>query len=471
MRRLTLVALVASASLVFAACAMPADDPNFTGGENAGGAAAASQDAQTASDAQSAVQAAMAAPTSIGVDAPLSKAPAKGAVIVSVSDGSALDTLIGASMAKAATSLGWTFQEVTGADSAENAPAAFDKALAMNPAGIRISGSYADAIADGLAKAAAAKIPVICTGCATPGAATDATSAAASAPAASAPAASAPAASAPADAGTATGLIADTTLDGSVQNAQWGSLLASYVFFNRNKDEDAGVELFSSPGGGVAAFNTAFADQFAALCRNCSSNEDAIDPTTVTDVAGFVSDTMSTALGRWALIDTGVNATGVQDALASNPALLSPVIVVGRMASAKDISGLSGTAAAPAAGASDAGSAAASAPAAPSAPAASAPAPSGAPASGGADAGSVDLGTPEQAAARQAWIAVSVPILGWRVIDQFARILGGDAPATGPLPSQLLTPANAKDAVLDADGNYIGIKGFEAAFAKLWGLG
>jgi hypothetical protein len=57
--------------------------------------------------------------------------------------------------------------------------------------------------------------------------------------------------------------------------------------------------------------------------------------------------------------------------------------------------------------------------------------------------------SPEQAAALQAWIAIPQPVMAWRVIDQFARLIGGAEPATGPLPSQLLTGGNAADAVLD----------------------
>ena len=63
-----------------------------------------------------------------------------------------------------------------------------------------------------------------------------------------------------------------------------------------------------------------------------------------------------------------------------------------------------------------------------------------------------------------------MPVMGWRVIDQFARIFGGDKVATGPLPSQLLTRATAPSATLDADGNFIGISDYEAQFLKLWGI-
>jgi len=60
--------------------------------------------------------------------------------------------------------------------------------------------------------------------------------------------------------------------------------------------------------------------------------------------------------------------------------------------------------------------------------------------------------------------------MGWRIIDQFARIIGGDAPANGPIPSQLLTGGNVADAVLDESGNYLGIADYKEQFTALWGV-
>jgi hypothetical protein len=60
--------------------------------------------------------------------------------------------------------------------------------------------------------------------------------------------------------------------------------------------------------------------------------------------------------------------------------------------------------------------------------------------------------------------------MAWRVIDQFARVLGGDAPANGLLPSQLLNVTNVADAVLDENGNYLGIADYREQFTTLWGV-
>lgn len=421
MRTSLLAAVVAAASLTVASCAMPADDPNWNASAAAGDVFEEDQAGQASAeaDALAGADAALAAPTSIGVDTPLASAPAAGQLIVSVLDGSESDTIMSASMAEAAKAIGWDYQEVTGADPvdlATTAPAAFDEALALNPAGIRISGAYVDYITDGLAAAESAGIPVVCTGCA----------------------------------GEPTGAIKDTGLDGDAQNTEWAKVLAAYVFANKAPNENATVELFSLPVPALNTFTIEFIGGLADLCRECSVLEEPIDPTTGTDAATFVSDTMSISLGRWALLSSGNVSAGVSDALATAE-LFEPAIIIGRGPSAGDIAALQAIppVALPSAGAEASPQASAS-----------------------ADAGEGDaaFATPEQAAALQAWTAVPIPVLGWRVIDQFARILGGDSLADGPLPSQLLTVANAKDAVLDADGNYIGIADYQDQFAALWGV-
>lgn len=427
-RSLVSVAVAASAALVLASCAMPADDPNFNASGGAFGSEAAAEE-QAATDATGAVEAALAAPTSIGVDAPLAAAPAPGGLIVSLSDGTAWNTLLNESMAEAAAAVGWEFQEVAGAETAESVPAAFEEALALEPAGIRISGEHVEALATQLADAEAAGVPVICTGCS----------------------------------GEPTGAIKDTSIDGDAQNAEWGKILAEYVFTNQATGEDAGVEMFTLPAPALTTFNFEFAGNLTTLCRECSTNENPLDTSDLSLVPTFIGDTMSTSLGRWALLDSGAVAEGASQALAE-ALVLEPVVLIGRGAAAADIAALQELAAAgvtaPAAGgATDAGSAEAS------------PEPTGEVALDAAGEVLVEgsFATPEQAAALQAWTGLPVPVMGWRVVDQFARILGGDPLADGPLPSQLITVANAADVVLDENGNYIGIADYKDQFAALWG--
>ncbi len=398
MRRSMLSVVVAlSATLVLASCAMPADDPNFVEGEAVVGEETA---ADPAVDPEL-LASAFLAPTSIGVDVPLTAPPAAGSLIVSLSDGSEFDTLLNTSMAEAAAAIGWEFAEVLGAETVESAPAAFDEALALNPAGIRISGRYVDVLATQLAAAEAAGVAVICTGCS----------------------------------GEPTGAIKNTSIDGDAQNVLWGQILASYVVANQAAEEVAGIEVFTLPVPALVTFNAEFVNTLAGLCRDCSAIESEVDTTDLSMVPTFIADTMSTSLGRWALLDSGELSADVPAALA-DALVLEPTVLIGRGANARDITSLVDLAA------------------------------SGAvpPASGSTDA------TPEAAAALQAWTALPVPVMAWRVIDQFARVLAGDAPADGLLPSQLLNVTNIADAVLDENGNYLGIANYRELFTALWGV-
>jgi len=352
-------------------------------------------------------------------------------VLVTVSDGSDQSALLTASMTEAAAALGWTVEEITGADTALGAVDAFDQALVQEPAGIHIMGTFADDMADSLAAAETAGVPVICTGC-----------------------------SSFAPAG-----ITNAAIDGEEQNVAWGNLLAAYVYGNKAAQEDAGVDMFQIPGGAVAAFNDAFNGELSSLCRECSTTDNTIDEF-VDDIPFFVADTMSISLGRWALLDSGAISAGVSEAL-TDADVFDPVILIGRGASAADIANMQATTFIPAEGA-DGGAAADTATEDIEA--------------GDAAAAEQDVdvtgealnldgfGTPEQAASLQAWTALPVPVMGWRVVDQFARILGGEAPADGPLPTQLITPENAGSVVLDPEGNYIGVDGFQQEFLTLWGV-
>lgn len=433
MRRSIVMVAVTAAALALASCAMPADDPNWNATEAAEAVFEedAAEEAAAEDEALAGLDAALAAPTSIGVDAPLTAAPQAGALIVSVLDGSEGDTVMSAAMAEAAETVGWTYQEVSGVDPADTfttAPLAFQEALDLKPAGIRISGAYLDAITEGLAAAEAAGIPVICTGCS----------------------------------GAPTGAIVDTSLDGDAQNAAWAQILASYVYSNKAPDEVAAVEMFTLPVPALNTFGIEFIGALATLCRECSVLEQPVDVTLLADAPLFVADTMSISLGRWALLQSGNISAGVGDALAT-AVLFEPTVILGRGASAADIAALQATPAVelPAA----AGDAAADGGADPAA------AEEGAdPAAAEDAAADATLATPEQAAALQAWTGLPLPVLGWRVIDQFARVLGGEALADGPLPSQLITVANAADVTLDENGNYIGVADYKEQFAALWGL-
>ncbi len=428
MRKSLVAAVLIASSLALASCAMPADDPNWDAEAAAEGVFEedAEEDAAAEADAAASAVESLANPTDIGVTVPLSAAPEAGALLVSVSDGSEFDTILAASMAEAAETAGLSFQEVAGVDPADvlnTAPAAFEEALALDPAGIRISGFYVDAIAEGLAAAESAGIPVICTGCA----------------------------------GEPSGAIVDTSIDGDAQNTEWAQILSAYVYANKGPEEDAAVEIFTLPAPALATFTSAFVGDLSTLCRECSTLEQPIDETTIGDVPTFVADTMSISLGRWALLESGSVSGGVADALAT-AVLFEPTVILGRAASAADIAMMQATTPLEAAAVVESDEAAAAS--------------EEAVAEGEAEEGTdfSATGTPEEAAALQAWTALPVPVMGWRIVDQFARVLVGDPLADGPLPSQLITPANANDVALDETGNYIGIADYRDQFKTLWGV-
>lgn len=434
MRKSLVAAVLTTAALALASCAMPADDPNF----DASAAAVDPADASAAAVSEAALDAALAAPTSLGVDAPLTTPAPADIAIVSLTDGTEYQGVFETSLAEAAAALNWTVESVpVSLADPTGIATAFDDAVAKKPGGIHITGGMADALAASLPAAETAGIPVICTGCsaATPG-------------------------------------VTDASIDGTDQNLVWGQAMATYVVnAGQEMGQSATVQIIPVPGGAATDFNTAFNDSLSSQCRECGATVSTLDPTMVdlTDpaaVTAFVVGELSVSMSGWALLDSGALSGGAVDALATDPTLLSPVAVVGRGAAAADVASLQalgGGAGVPAE------SAAASPSAAPSAEA-SVEASAEASAAVEGDTGESIGMTAEQAASLQAWIAIPQPVMAWRVIDQFARLIGGGEPATGPLPSQLLTGANAADAVLDANGNFIGIADYQDQFKALWGV-
>jgi len=257
-------------------------------------------------------------------------------------------------------------------------------------------------------------------------------------------------------AGEPAGGITDTSINGDADNTAWGATMATYVVKNQFPGEASAVQVFALPGGAMDTFNASFDTTLVTACRECQSNQSLIDPAMldITDSAAFgefAVGELSTSLGAWMLLDSGALSADIAT-VATDPTLLTPMIVLGRGAAPADIEAMKAVG-----GAAPAASAGAEAEAEKAV-------------EGDAEATVDATRTPEQAAALESWIAISVPIEGWRVIDQFARILGKSEPAVAPLTSQLLTGANAADAVLDAEGNYIGVADYQDQFKALWGV-
>lgn len=69
-----------------------------------------------------------------------------------------------------------------------------------------------------------------------------------------------------------------------------------------------------------------------------------------------------------------------------------------------------------------------------------------------------------------AWTGYSLPIVGYSVIDSFARYWTNTPFATADLPTQILTQKNIGTAVLTPQGDYLGVKDYVAQFKKVWGI-
>ena len=75
-----------------------------------------------------------------------------------------------------------------------------------------------------------------------------------------------------------------------------------------------------------------------------------------------------------------------------------------------------------------------------------------------------------------AWTAFASPVMGWRVMDIFARHFGGDSldpvNASPLLPTQLLTKQNINSIVTDPSAMdwYVGVTNYAGQFKRLWHL-
>jgi len=72
------------------------------------------------------------------------------------------------------------------------------------------------------------------------------------------------------------------------------------------------------------------------------------------------------------------------------------------------------------------------------------------------------------------WVPELSPLIGWRVIDAFARHFVGDdveiAADGSPAPTQILTHDNVDGAVFDPSGYWVGVAGYELTFKQLWNV-
>jgi ribose transport system substrate-binding protein len=326
----------------------------------------------------------LAAPTGIGVDAPLSRQPDAGKFIVGLLTPLPTAKIESAAQAAAAKLLGWKYQEIEEGTGPEDAAKALDAAVALKPDGIIYYGTPRQLMEAGLEKAQAAGIAVVAT------AQVDKL---------------------------APPIIANNS-NSIPQLAQLGTGIADYVALN---SKQAGhIALVTIPTFPVlAGFSDGFKKEIASVCSACKVTE---VPQQLTDLGTVTPTSVVSALRRdpsikYVIFDCGCAATGVEAAIQA--AGISGVVLGGEAPLAPSIEELKS----------------------------------------GAD---------------EAWAALSLPILGYGLIDTLARNFNGDSldPVFQENPSwQILTADNIGSAVLDSQNNYVGYADYPAAFGKLWQVG
>jgi ribose transport system substrate-binding protein len=212
-------------------------------------------------------------------------------------------------------------------------------------------------------------------------------------------------------------IIANNSNSGS-QLSVLGGGLADYVAVN--SDLKASVALVTLPSYPVlASFDNGFTKELSSACHGCTVTQ---LPQQLTDIGTNTPTSVVNAIRRnpsikYVIFDNGSTATGVEAALQA--AGLKDVIIGGEAPTAASIQQM-------------------------------------------------------KAGSDQAWAALSIAIAGFQLMDALARHFDGDSlsPVLNETPPwQILTDGNIGSAVLDAQGNYVGYAGYQAAFAKLWNVG
>ena len=214
----------------------------------------------------------------------------------------------------------------------------------------------------------------------------------------------------------AAGPVISTALDNDVQVANWGKMVAAqFVVDSNGTGKGASFTMTEYPI--LVAWQKALKAAVAQWCPKCELTDVA---TPATDIgtklpASVVSTFQRDPSRKYAMFSTGDQTLGLAPALAA--AGLSDVKVLGESPTEANI-------------------------------------------------GAIKDGT------EAAWTGFPNTILGWRVMDMWARHFNGDdlAPAEKALlPLQMVTQKNINDVVMTPQGNYyLGVKDYQAEFKKLW---
>jgi ribose transport system substrate-binding protein len=209
------------------------------------------------------------------------------------------------------------------------------------------------------------------------------------------------------------GAMFDTSIADTAQLDQWGKMVAAYVVAESNGK--ANIQDFSLPIYPILEeFDKSFQASIKQWCATgCQVSEHPqqgsdIGTKTPQDVVSVVQANPST---NWLIFDLGDLEIGVDAALAAASA--SGLHIGGLTADTPNLQGL-------------------------------------------------------KAKKQDVWTAYSLPIVGYRQVDSFARKFNGDPIVKTPLPTQLITQDNVNSLVVDKAGNYVGVKNYRQEFLKLW---
>jgi ribose transport system substrate-binding protein len=381
-RSVTAVAAAAAACLVvLTACG--SSGGSSANGTSSGGANPSSSSGTSDAGLKQRVDAALAAPTGIGITAALSKKPATNISVVGILTPLAVAKTESAAQGKAAALLGWKYKEIQEGTGPEDAPKALDAAIALKPDAIIYYGTPVQPMAAGLEKAKAQGIAVVATAQVDP---------------------------------LAPPIIANNS-NSPPQLKIIGQAVADYVALDSG--QKAKVALVTLPAFPVLkAFSDGFKSQLTADCSACSVTE---VPQQLSDIGTVTPTSVVNAIRRdpsikYVIFDNGSTATGVTAAVQA--AGLKGIVIGGESPTPASVQ---------------------------------------------------DLKSGEN----QAWAALSIPMLGFSLIDVLARHFTGDSldpNVNAQPPYQILTKDNVSSAALDSQNNYLGYADYSTAYAKLWGI-
>lgn len=212
------------------------------------------------------------------------------------------------------------------------------------------------------------------------------------------------------------GAVFDTAIAGPEQLATWGKMVAAFMVAQSQGDQK--IAIFDLPVYPILhEFVASFQDNVKTWCPGCDMTEVHQQGADIgTKTPGSVVSTLQRAPDTdWIVFDLGDLSTGV-DASLRGAGMTGKVKVAGLTGTRENIK-------------------------------------------------AVKDGT------QHAWTAYPLHIVGWRVVDAFARKFNGDsldATKNALLPTQLITQENVNSLVLDDEGNYVGVADYQEQFKRLW---